>query len=293
MFGYVTACKMELKIKDFEKYKAYYCGVCKAIKINFGNLPRLTLNYDMTFLAILLDSFEESSCKYVRKRCITHPIKKRVVIVDNSSLDYAAFCNVVLVYYKLLDNVKDDNSTKSKVYSFFLENYLKRSKVELKPIMLFIEKSIKDLNLLESEPKGKTLDEFCNPFAELTAFIISSFYKDKVFYESLYKLGYNLGKWIYLIDALDDLEKDMREKKFNAIDKSFNGENLSYEEFYKNIENRIDFVLVACAAQCDNSLKGLPIKKNMDLLNNVLKYGLMEKMDKVFKRSECENEKSL
>lgn len=293
MFGYVTACKMELKIKDFEKYKAYYCGVCKAIKINFGNLPRLTLNYDMTFLAILLDSFEISSCKYARQRCIIHPIKKRIVIIDNSSLDYAAFCNVALVYYKLLDNVKDDNSAKSKLYSFFLKNYLEDDKIELKPTMLFIEKSLNDLSLLEVDPKEKSLDEFCHPFAELTAFIISSFYKEQVFYEELYKLGYNLGKWIYLIDALDDLPKDMKEKKFNAIDKSFNGENLPYEEFYKNIENRIDFVLVACAAQCHKSLMELPIKKNLDLLDNILKYGLMEKMDKVFKRSECKNEKSL
>lgn len=293
MFGYVTACKMELKIKDFEKYKAYYCGVCKAIKSSFGNLPRLTLNYDMTFLAILLDSFEESSCKYVRQRCIIHPVKKRVVIIDNPFLDYAAFCNVALVYYKLLDNVKDDNSAKSRVYSFFLKSYLKGSKSELKPTMHFIEKSLNDLSLLESEPKGKTLDEFCHPFAELTAFIISSFYKEQVFYKNLYKLGYNLGKWIYLIDALDDLEKDMKENKFNAINNSFNGENLPYEEFYKKIENRIDFVLVASAAQCDNSLKELPLKKNIDLLNNILKYGLMEKMDKVFKRSECNNEKSL
>ncbi|MBC8060647.1 MAG: hypothetical protein H7Y18_08270 [Clostridiaceae bacterium] len=290
MFGYVTACKMELKIKDFEKYKAYYCGVCKAIKVNFGNLPRLALNYDMTFLAILLDSFEESSCKYVRQRCIAHPVKKRVVIIENSSLDYAAFCNVALVYYKLLDNVKDDNSAKSKVYSFFLKNYLKGSKVELIPTMQFIEKSLNQLSFLESEPKGKTLDEFCDPFAELTAFIISSFYKDKEFYEDLYKVGYNLGKWIYLIDALDDLEKDMKEKKFNAIDKSFNEDDLPYEEFYKKIENRIDFVLVACAAKCDESLKGLPIKKNLDILNNILKYGLMEKMDKVFRRSQCKNE---
>jgi hypothetical protein len=293
MFGYVTACKMELKLKDFEKYKAYYCGVCKSIKVNFGNLPRLTLNYDMTFLAILLDSFEEKSCKYVKQRCITHPVKKRVIIIDNTSLNYAAFCNVALVYYKLLDNVKDDNSGKSKVYSFFLKGYLKGEDPKLMSTMAFIEKSLKELSALESDPKDKTLDEFCHPFAELTAFIISFFYEDQVFYENLYKLSYNLGKWIYLIDALDDLEKDMKKKKFNAIDSSFNKENLPYEEFYKSIEDRIDFVLVACAAKCDECLKKLLVKKNLDLLNNILEYGLMEKMDKVFKRSECNNEKSL
>ena len=293
MFGYVTACKMELKMKDFEKYKAYYCGVCKSIKINFGNLPRMVLNYDMTFLAILLDSLEGKRCSYERQHCIVHPLKQRLIIIDNSPLDYAAFFNVALVYYKLLDNVNDDNSTKSKFYSFFLKHYLKTSENQFKSAMVFTEKTLNTLNALELDPKGKTLDEFSHPFAELTAFIVSSFYsKDKSF-TSLYNLGYNLGKWIYIIDALDDLQKNMKEKKFNAINSSFNLKNLPFESFFKEIENRIDFVLVACAAECVKTLNELPLKKNIDLLNNILQYGLMEKMDIVFKRRECEDGKSI
>jgi len=293
MFGYVNACKMELKVKDFEKYKAYYCGVCKSIKINFGNLPRIVLNYDMTFLAILLDSLEEKNCRYKKQHCLVHPLKKRLIIIDNPSLDYAAFCNVALVYYKLLDNVNDDNSTKSKFYSFFLKHYLKDSESKFKSSMDFIEKNLNSLNSLEKDPKGKNLDEFSHPFAELTAFIVSLSHSEDNNYDLLYKLGYNLGKWIYIIDALDDLETDIKDKKFNAISSSLNIKNLSYGSFLKEIENRIDFILVSCASECAKTLNELPLKKNIDLLNNILQFGLMEKMDSVFKRSECENGKSL
>jgi predicted hydrocarbon binding protein len=293
MFGYVMACRMELKVKDLEKYKAYYCGVCKSIKNNFGNLPRAVLNYDMTFLAILLDSLVDKKCSFESKHCLVHPIKKRLIIIDNPALDYAAFCNVALAYYKLLDNVNDDNSKKSKFYSFFLKHYLEDSKIKFKSTMEVIEKSLNTLNSLEGNPKGKNLDDFSHPFAELTAFIVSSFYTEDKNYNFLYKLGYNLGKWIYLIDALDDLEKDMKEKKFNPINSSFNIKELTFDMFFKEIENRIDFVLVACASECAKSLNELSLHKNIDLLNNILQFGLMEKMDTVFKRRECENEKSI
>lgn len=86
MFGYVIPYKMELKIKDYEKIKAYYCGLCRNIKYNFGNIPRITLNYDTTFLAILLDSFNNNEEKYIKKNCVLHPIKKRIFLIDNEPL---------------------------------------------------------------------------------------------------------------------------------------------------------------------------------------------------------------
>jgi len=285
MFGYVTPCKMELKIKDYEKFKAYYCGVCKSIKKNFGNLPRLTLNYDMTFLAVLLDALEGSKCTFVKERCIAHAVNKRLVITNNKAVDYAAFCNVTLAYYKLLDNVKDDKSPLSKVNSIFLKQYIKRVPEHLSSHKLYIETSLDELAALEANPIDKAIDNISHPFADLTGFIISSYSKDMPYKDSLYWLGYNLGKWIYIIDAWDDLQKDMKKNKFNAINSIFNEKDLCFEEFSKALENRIDFILVSCASQCSKLLKELPLTKNVDILNNILQFGLMEKMDKVFKRS--------
>ena len=292
MFGYVTPCKMELKIKDYEKFKAYYCGLCKSIKNNVGNVPRASLNYDMTFLAILLDSLNNDKTIYTKQTCAIHGFKKKIVITDNSCLKYAAFCNTALSYYKFLDNINDDNSVKSKVFSLIFKRYLKKTPSNLRGHLIYINNTLNQLYKFESNPENKSIDHLSHPFAELTGFILSSYENNKN-KNNLYWLGYNLGKWIYIIDAWDDLEKDIMNKKFNAINSCFNKDNIPYSEFSKQIEDRIDFMLGTCAAQCIDFFNKLSLKKNEDLLYNILQYGLLEKMDKVFKRSVYKNEKSI
>jgi hypothetical protein len=292
MFGYVTPYKMELKIKDYEKFKAYYCGLCKSIKHNIGDFPRIFLNYDMTFLAILLDSLEEGRQNYIKKRCIIHPVKKKIILKDNPSLKYAAFCSISLVYFKLLDDTKDEKSIKSRILSVYLRRYLNSMPENFKKNFQVIKNKLRNLYKLEKDSGNKSIDFLANPFGELTGFILSSS-QDGDIKKKLYFLGYNLGKWIYIIDAFDDLNEDMRREKFNAIDHCFNSKKLSFDEFSKQIEKRIDFILGTCAAQCMNAFKALPIKRNEELLYNILQYGLLDKMDKVFRRGVYKNEKSI
>jgi hypothetical protein len=294
MFGYVTPCKMELKIKDFEKFKAYYCGLCKSIKNNFGNLPRLALNYDMTFLALLLDSLGDEQFNLEKQFCSLHPIKKRVVLIDNSAINYASFCNVLLTYYKLLDNFNDENSITSKIYATFLNQYLKKAPKGYMENTIRISEILKTLNIDEENYNGKCIDELSHHFADLTGYILANYEKDKNYKHSLYLLGYNLGKWIYIIDAFDDLEKDMQKHKFNAINSVYNDKNQPFNEIVALVKERINFTLTMCAEGCIENLNKLPIKRNYDLLYNILQYGLMEKMDKVFNgKEETRNEKSL
>lgn len=292
MFGYVTPCKMELKIKDYEKFKAYYCGLCRSIKENIGNIPRATLNYDMTFLAILLDSLSDDASIYNKKVCAMHGFRKKVSLKDKPSLKYAAFCNTALSYHKLVDNINDDGSKKSKIFSLIFKRYLKETPSEFDGHLTYIENRLNELYKLEENPKDNPIDHIAHPFADLTAFILSS-YKNDENKNNLYWLGYNLGKWIYIIDAWDDLERDMRDKKFNVINSCFNKDNDPYKDFSKEIEERIDFILGSSAAQCICYLNKLPLKRNEELLHNILQFGLLEKMDKVFKRGVCKNEKSV
>lgn len=293
MFGYVTPYKMELKIKDYEMFKAYYCGLCISIKNNFSNLCRMTLNYDMTFLGILLDSLEYSKHKYVVTKCIAHPMKKKPKVIDNRALDYAAFCNVSLVYYKLLDDYNDDNSLSKKFISMYIKKFINKSKEDLSPILVNIEENIKKLSFLEKSGEIISIDELSDPFASLTAFIVSYYYKDENFYNELYDLGYNLGRWIYIIDAFDDLKEDMEKHKFNAINKAFNVENLPYEDLIIKEGNRIEFNLIMSANSTSEALDKLPINKNKDLLFNILQLGLMNKIETIKSRSDKKHEKSL
>lgn len=284
MFGYVLPSKGELKMKDYEKFKAYYCGLCICIKNNYGNLPRAVLNYDMTFLAVLLDALSDDKCNLVLKRCLVHPMKKKPMIINNKAIEYAAFFNVTLAYFKLIDNVNDDKSKLSSVLAFFLKHYIKKVPENLQSNCELIKNKLIELANLEKNYDRISIDELTDPFAALTGHILSLYPNDDASKKILYNLGYNLGKWIYLIDAFDDLENDMKNNKFNAIAAIFNKENLKFESFKPLIEDRIDFILVTSARNCFECLDSLPLKTNKDILFNILQLGLLEKMDKVFGR---------
>lgn len=279
-------CKMELKVKDYEKFKTYYCGVCRSIKKQFGNLPRMVLNYDMTFLATLLDGLSDEKAQFKTITCFTHPTKKKIIIENNDAIDYAAYCNIMLTYYKLLDDAVDDNKLSHSILAKALKLYLKNEEKN-KDLESYVKNRLAELSYME---KGLTtelnLDKIADPFANLTGFLISNYSSNPSIKEKLNFLGYNIGKWIYIIDAYDDLEKDMKENKFNPLNEIFNIKQLSYKEFSSTIEERISFTLTCCAVNAGEILEQLPLKKNQELLYNIIHLGLMEKMDKVFKRSE-------
>lgn len=293
MFGYVMPYKLELKIKDYELFKAYYCGLCVAIKKNYSNLCRFSLNYDMTFLGLLLDSLSSDKAQYETSHCIAHPVKKRPKVISNKALDYAAFCNVALVYYKLMDDYHDDNNLSKKILASYLKSYIKSSPENLNDVMKNIEKNISDLSCYEGKKDNFSIDEIAHCFADLTGFIISFYYRNESFYNDLYTLGYNLGRWIYIIDAYDDLKEDMEKNKFNAINKTFNCSDLSYDELIKSSQERIEFNLIMSANATVEALNRLPLIKNHDLLHNILQLGLMNKIELIKLRSEKDNEKSI
>ncbi|SMC23763.1 hypothetical protein SAMN02745134_01978 [Clostridium acidisoli DSM 12555] len=289
MFGYVTPFKPELKMKDYEKFKAYYCGLCLSIKKNYGNIPRLLINYDMTFIAVLLDALEDKPCDFITARCVVHPLKKRIFITNNLALDYASFLNVALAYYKLADDIKDDKSLKAKLFTLLIKNYVHKFPDTLKSHSDFIKDRLKSLYILEDAEDNVSIDELSHPFAELTAFIVSEYKGNNKEKDSLYNLGYNLGKWIYIIDAFDDLEEDMRDGKFNALCKTLNKDNLDFYQFRASIKDRIDFLLVTSARNCFDNLNKLSLRTNNDILYNILQDGLLGKMKSVFDKAYSKN----
>ncbi|WP_426349615.1 DUF5685 family protein [Alloiococcus sp. CFN-8] len=286
MFGYVLPYKPELKIKDYEIFKAYYCGLCRSIKNNFGNIPRLSLNYDMTFVAILLDGLNETPGDFYLDTCLIHPLKKRMIIKDNKALIYSAYLNVALTYYKICDDAEDDKTIKDHLYKYIFKGYKDNFSKKYKDLDNILKKRLSDLSLYEKELNNASLDEISEPFSRLTAEVISAFYKDEetLDIQSLYNLGYNLGKWIYLMDALDDLKVDMEKNKFNPLSAIFNKDSLPFEEFYISIKDRIEFNILTCANGVIDNYKRLRILKNNDIIENILKLGLMDRLNLIEKK---------
>ena len=172
MFGYVTPLKPELKIREYEMFRGYYCGVCMHIKDTFGNLPRLTLNYDMAFLGLLLDALHNETPKIDFKRCMAHPLKKKPMIIDNKALEYTAAMNVSLVYYKLIDDVNDDKSIKSKLESTALSPYKRKFNRNVTKVNDIIEENLNLLSNLEENKNFESIDEISHPFSLIVAKIL-------------------------------------------------------------------------------------------------------------------------
>lgn len=286
MFGYIIPFKPELRIKEYNVFRAYYCGICMSIKNNFGNLPRASLNYDMTFLALLIDGLTEDKGEASLQGCITHPIKKRPILKENNSVYYAASMNVALTYYKILDDAHDDNSLKSKFMLKLLSPYNKKFNDKTKYINNIIKENLSKLSKAEDNKDFNSIDEIADYFSIIVGKIFELYpynlYNDTIDKrELLYNFGYTLGKWIYLVDALDDLKEDMEKNKFNPISYLYNKDNLPYKEFRESIIERIEFNILSCASNCNDILSKLEFKKNKSIIENIVSLGMMDKYLKV------------
>ena len=270
MFGYVNADKKEMTDEERSTYQAYYCGLCRELKRQAGAGAQICLNYDITFLAILLSGLYEPDEVTEPFRCRLHPTKKRF-FHESEVMQYAASMNIVLSYYKLLDDYQDDHKTSRKKIANRFEPVVKRVCEEYPRQTQAIDDFVRDLSDAEyrqednltvlSALSGDMLGElFC--------------YKEEdVWNESLRSMGYYLGKFIYLLDAYDDMEKDRKNHSFNpmlrAIDK-----DPSYDAFCRQ-------VLVSLIAECTKEFERLPILKNASILRNILYSGIWTKYDMI------------
>ncbi|MBD7912415.1 DUF5685 family protein [Clostridium cibarium] len=296
MFGYVVPLKSELKVKDFNQFRAYYCGLCFSIKKHFGNIPRMTLNYDMTFLALLLDGLNPDKVKVEYKRCMSHPTNKKLVVLDNNALSYAANMNISLVYFKILDDVNDDNDLKSRTFALGLSPYKKKFSKSITHINEIIKENLSNLTKLEKSKNFTSIDEICDPFSIIVGKILE-LYPHKIIDDSeetrskLYSLGYSLGKWIYLVDALDDLKDDMEKNKFNPLNYLYNKDNLPYDKFFQTIKSRLEFSILNSACTCRDMLNELSLERNREILENIVNLGLMDKYTNAANGCKCKKNK--
>ena len=267
MFGYVTASKPELKMKDFYKYKAYYCGLCKVLREKYGFLGQLTLTYDMTFLVILLHSLYESDMNFEEHRCVVHPAKKQKMLY-NEITEYAADMNIVLTYFHFADDWKDEKSKAGLVgVRAFRKTYLEIEKKYPKKCRI-IRRCLKKLQTCE-EQEEENIDITARYFGELMAELLT--YRQDVWTKTLRRMGFYLGKFIYILDAYDDVEKDLENGSYNALI-SLYGE----PDFDERCKEMMTYVLAECTSQFER----LPCIEHADILRNILYVGVWEKYDK-------------
>lgn len=284
MFGYVIPEKGELKVKDFEIFRAYYCGLCNQIG-DISYPSKMTLTYDMTFLALLLSSLYNEKEKSGIKFC---PYKmSRVAVIDNEFIKYAAELNILLSNRKLIDNYNDDKNyfslAASKIVRLKRNFYVSSNKIEI------IDKNLEAMKRLEGL-KCNNIDEIGDHFAKITGEIFAS--SEGKENKILYTLGYNLGKWIYTLDAYDDLLEDLKRKRYNPCSLNFNYHGENPEEFKVKIRHNIEFTLIKCLDEISKAFELLDFKKNREIIENIIYLGLERKTMNILKGGCC-NEKSI
>lgn len=261
MFGYIIVNKPEMKFKEFDLYHSFYCGICRDLKERYGVLGQLSLSYDMTFLAILLTALYEPETKTDACRCILHPFEKHQTR-RNRYTEYAADMNALFALYKSEDDWEDEKKLRGLIYGNLLRGRTGRRK------MLYAEK-IKRLSLLmhdfsEAERDGKAdIDTMAGLFGNVMAEIVAV--QEDEWEEELRRLGFFLGKFVYLCDAYEDVEEDIRRGTYNPFRKLY--ENPDFEEECRTI-------LMMMISECCREFEKLPIVEYADILRNILYSGV-------------------
>ena len=224
MFGYVKPNVPELLVRDHELYKATYCGLCKTMGKTTGCASKFTLNYDFVFLALLRMALTGEKADVKMRRCAVHPLKKRPMLEPNDSLKFSAKTSVILTRSKLKDNVNDSHGLsriKAKTVGL-VSIFLKKNDKNLKPLQEKIASCIDSLTELEKD-NSDSLDMTANTFGDLLGSTLS-FGIDGAVSRVAYDVAFHLGKLIYILDAVDDFQKDKKSRSFNVLLNAFGSE---------------------------------------------------------------------
>jgi len=294
MFGYIMPDKPELKMKEYELFRAYYCGVCKSMGRSFGPISRFALSYEAVFLGLLLAAVNKENSTMKKEACFANPFKKKWIVKGNKYVDFAADINVILTYYKLIDNWKDEKHIPSYAAKLlFKSGYKKASKVNL-DTDLAIRNALEKQSKLELE-KCSSIDEAAEPTAVMIRDILLIGCKDSdvSVQRAMEWLGYNIGKWIYTIDAYDDIEKDIKNDSYNPLLLQYNYKEQSVEEFKNTIKPDIERDLIYTLSQAANAIELLDMNYK-GIIENIVYLGMNSKTNNILCKdcSQCKQHTS-
>ena len=271
MFGYIRADKGELKMREYEIYRGVYCSLCRRLGKNYGFLSRMTLSYDFTFLALLQLSLQDGCTDFKPGRCAFNPAKKCNYLKESSVLDFSASSATIMLYYKIADDIKDEKGIK-KLFAYLLKPLFARA--HKKAVLAFpqIEKITKryidEQNKVE-EDGVTSVDRAAEPSANVMADMLSLLSEDGPQKRALKRLGYCIGRYIYLLDAFCDLEGDQKTGSYNV---------LRYVE--GDLKEYVSSQLYIAINESAKAFELLDIKKHKAILGNIIYFGLEQTFKK-------------
>lgn len=287
LFGYIKVDKSELKVKEYELYKAVYCTLCKESGKRYGFLARMTLSYDFTFLSLLSlaqNGEEPAACQ---GRCVVNPLKKCSYICSGkgSAFHMAAAASVILLYYKLQDDKTDERGVKRLLYRMaqpFVKRPHKKAAADF-PQIEKIAANYYTAQLEAEKDRNCSLDKAGEPTAKMLAELCKMSGPERSS-RVLERMGYCVGKWIYLLDAVEDNAADNEKGRFNPFGR------LDQEQ----IKERAVPLLNNCFAEAANAYELLDVRRFGTVLENILYLGLKQVQTNIIEKREWKkNERSV
>ncbi len=267
----------ELKLKDFKRYRSFYCGLCRTLEKRYGITGKIALTYDMTFADILLNAYMELPLRSERHRCMIHPVRKQDMLF-NEITDYCADMTLLLTYYKMLDDVNDDGSMTGRLFVMKEKKKFEKTADMYPRQAKVFEDSMRELAQTE-ERRDYDLDTVAGHTGNMLAELLV--YKESDWSDELRRLGFYLGKFIYLLDAFEDLEKDLKKGAYNPWQPS---------KDRKDFEALVENTLMMMISECAKSFERIPIVQDVDILRNIIYSGVWQKYEEVKRKRQKKSE---
>ncbi len=276
MFGYVRTFDAELKIGQYRTYKAIYCGLCKQLGRSFGPMARMTLSYDFTFLATLSMAVKSEAPQFSPQSCMINPLKKSPCCLYNDSLSFSADCAMILLWHKLSDNLADEGFWRN-IGTWFLRLFAKRPFLQASQrhpdIAKAASQTMQSQAQLETE-RCADPDMAAHPTATLLEEIFTMLSEQEKERRILGRMGYLMGRFIYLCDALDDLSDDRKKGRYNPF---LMGDCEDEQQMIDNAKGAL-YLTVSELSICADLLNTHHMS---GIIENVLHLGLKNSVDAV------------
>ena len=290
MYGYVRTDTPSLRVYEYEEYKGVYCSLCRILGKRYGILSRLLLSYDLTFLAMFLLGLE-GGCTFTPGRCPFNPAKKCTFLKQrHTALEYCADITVIMAYHKLLDNIQDEGFFKRILCRLalpYLSLLYRKAKKNRSETAELVENMMGEQALAEQNFQG--IDALCEPTAKCLGVIASYGETDEEIRKIRYRFGYCIGRWIYLCDAFDDIEDDLKKGGFNPFVRKYKLDNGGDMAVAKSEAVATLNITAGALTECFEELK---FNRFGGIIENIVRDGLYAKTEQI-KNKEVTPDESL
>lgn len=283
MFGYIKPFKPQMRVMEFDTYKAVYCGMCHQLGREYGLLARLTLSYDFTFLALLELALAEQPPTFARRRCYANPLRRCQCCTSTAGLQFSCGAAVIALHYKAQDTLLDGGFWQrlgARLFGLCIGRAYRRAKAAYPQLEEAFGTQMRTQQQLEAEGCC-SVDAACEPTALALGKVLAQLCSGEANRRVLERFGYLLGRWVYLMDALDDLEEDLRKGRYNPFLRKAQVQPGQWQRL-QELKGQAKGALCLTVGEMERTFALLELRRYEGILQNFVEFGFRSGIAQLF-----------